>query len=162
MRHQGTNANGEPYGGFYVEHKRVQLDATKDGKTRQEFADECDINTLMARYEKSGIVSHVNRATPQYFDASDIPDLAQALAIVAHAEDAFMSLPAKVRKEFDNDPVQFVKYAEDPANVDQMREWGLAAPAPVPDAPMRVEVVNAAPAVENAPAASVSPANGQG
>lgn len=148
MKHQGTNANGEPYGGFYVQHERLQLDASKDGKTRQEFAEECDINVLMARYEATGVLTHYSKATPQYFDATDVPDLQRALAIVAHAEDAFMTLPAKVRKEFDNDPVQFVAFAENPDNLAKMREWGLAAPEKVPEPPMRVEVINPAPAPE--------------
>lgn len=148
---QGFNGNGEMYSGPYVPRERVGLDASSDGITRQEFAAECDINVLMARYEATGVLNHYARSEPMYFDASDVPDLAQALAIVAHAEDAFMTLPAKTRAEFDNDPVRFVKFAQDEANVEKMREWGLAAPAKVPDAPMRVEVVNPTPPPAAAP-----------
>lgn len=143
MRRQGVNSNGEPYGGPFVEHEPVQLDASFDGITRQEFADECDINTLMARYEKTGIISHVRQQEGQYFDASDVPDLATALAIAQEAEAAFMRLPAAARREFDNDAIKFVDFAGDPANLPRMREWGLAPPEKVPDPPMRVEVVNA-------------------
>lgn len=142
MRRQGVNSNGEPYGGPYVEHEPVELDASFDGLTRQEFAEECDINTLMARYEKTGIVSHVRTQEPAYFDASDVPDLATALAIAHDAEVAFMTLPAATRREFDNDPIAFVQFAGDPANLPRMREWGLAPPEKVPDPPMRVEVVS--------------------
>lgn len=145
MRTQGCNANGVLYGGPFDEHERVQLDASFDGITRQEFADECDINTLMARYEKSGVINHIARSQGNYFDASDVPDLAAALAIVAHAEDAFMRLPAKSRAEFDNDAIRWTEFAGDPANIGKMREWGLAPPEAVPEPPMRVEVVNPAP-----------------
>lgn len=150
MRYQGTNAVGEVYGAPYDQHERVQLDASFDGRTRQEFADECDINILMARYEKSGVLTHYSRTEGAYFDASDVPDLANALAIVAHAEEAFMRLPAAARREFDNDAVKFVDYAQDPANLPRMREWGLAPPEEVPDPPMRVEVINPAPPAEAA------------
>lgn len=141
MRTQGCNADGVVYGGPYDEHERVQVDASSDGITRQEFADECDINTLMARYEKSGVINHIARSQGNYFDATDVPDLAAALAIVAHAEDAFMRLPAKARAEFDNDAVRWTDFAADPANLPRMREWGLAPPAPVEERPLRVQVV---------------------
>jgi phage internal scaffolding protein len=104
--------------------------------TRQEFADECDINVIMARYEKTGVISHVIERAPMYVDWTAQPSsLMDALAIMGDADAAFMSLPAKVRREFDNDPLQFVDYAADPANLDQMREWGLAPPAEPADAP---------------------------
>lgn len=142
-RRQGVNANGELYDGPYVQAADdFGLDCSKDGLTRQEFRDECDINILMARYENTGVISHVARGEPAYFDCSEVPDLQQALAIVAHATDAFMTLPAKARAEFDNDPVRFHDFAVDPQNLPRMREWGLAPPEKVPDAPMRVEVVN--------------------
>lgn len=130
--------------GFYVEHEPVDVFFDSEpSRTRQEFAEECDINTIMARYERTGVISHVDPRAPVYLDASESPrDLQHALEILATAETAFMSLPAGVRKEFDNDVHAFVAYAEDPGNLARMREWGLAPPEPVPNAPMRVEVVN--------------------
>lgn len=113
--------------------------------TRQEFQQECDINYLIDRYEKVGVISHMNPTPPQFLDVSEVPDLLEAQRILAAAGEAFMTLPAKVRREFDNDATQFVMFAQDPANVGQMREWGLAAPEKAPEPPMRVEVVNPAP-----------------
>ncbi|QCQ84809.1 internal scaffolding protein [Blackfly microvirus SF02] len=100
--------------------------------TRQEFLDECDINTIMAHYEANGVISHVNRAAPQYIDLTTMPpDYQTALGLLAEAETAFMTLPATVRREFNNDPQEFVAFASDPENLPQMRTWGLAPPAPV-------------------------------
>lgn len=111
--------------------------------TRQEFADECDINNLMAQFEKTGIIpSNVNKSEPRYLDVSDVPDLPAALSMLNEATTAFMSLPAKVRREFDNDPLQFIAFAENPDNLEKMREWNLAPPAPVEAPPQKVEVVN--------------------
>lgn len=113
--------------------------------TRQEFSEECDINTIMARYEETGVVSHINKREPMYIDFTMLPgDLAGMLAQLKLGEDAFMSLPASVRKEFDNNAINFVDFASDPENLDKMREWGLAPPEKQPDPPMRVEVVNPA------------------
>lgn len=112
--------------------------------TRQEFADECDINTIMARYEAGGAISHVNRAEPMYLDTTMYPDLRGAMDLFREAALSFNALPAAVRKEFDNDPQLFVDFASDPANIGRMREWGLAPPEPTPEPPVRVELVNPA------------------
>lgn len=121
---------------------RGDLDYFEPSLTRQEFAEECDINTIMARYEASGAISHVNRAEPMYLDTTGYPDLQGAMDQFREASAAFNALPAIVRREFDNDPQKFVDFASDPENVERLRGWGLAAPEKVPDAPMRVEVVN--------------------
>lgn len=121
--------------------ERADMNFFPPSLTRQEFAEECDINTLMERYEKSGVISHVNRAQPVYMDLTVMPDLREALDIMRDATIAFNSLPARTRFEFDNDPQKFVDYAQNPDNIGKMREWGLAPPAALPDAPIEVRVV---------------------
>lgn len=115
--------------------------------TRQEFQDECDINTIMEKYEKTGILPSNTRGPPQYVDLSGMPsDYMTALNMLNDAEKAFMSLPATVRREFENSPHEFVKFASDPENLTQMQDWGLApkpeaappgppTPAPAPKGP---------------------------
>ena len=132
---------------------RGDFDYFEPSLTRQEFAEECDINTIMARYEASGVISHVNRATPMYLDTTDYPDLQGAMDQFREASLAFNALPASVRREFDNDPQLFVDFASDKANLPRMREWGLAPPEKAPDAPIRVEVMNSP-----EPAGSIAPA----
>lgn len=101
--------------------------------TRQEFAAECDINTIMAQYEKhlADPMMSLRAAEARYVDFTEMPhDLMGAMDVLNKGTEAFMSLPASVRREFDNDPVQFVDFASNPANLDVMREWGLAPAAP--------------------------------
>lgn len=103
--------------------------------TRQEFAEECDINSLMSRYDAHviGGPGNLRPKEPIYFDFADAPQtLMEYMQFQKDAEAQFMLLPAVVRKEFDNDPIEFVAYASDPGNIDQMRSWGLAAPKPEP------------------------------
>ena len=38
----------------------------------------------------------------------------------------FLDLPAKVRDRFKNDPGQFLEFATDPSNVDELVKMGLA------------------------------------
>jgi hypothetical protein len=105
--------------------------------TRQEFADDCDINVLMRRFENQDIGAVMRRAAePFYADFSAIPsDLMGTLQFMEEATQAFMTLPASVRRDFENNPHAFVQYAVDPANVEQMRAWGLAKPAQVVSQP---------------------------
>jgi len=152
MRKQGCNANGEVMSSAYVEHAPVVFSDDTPSMTRQEFAKECDINVLMAHYEKNAIMPPTNGREPAYFDASSVPDFREALDIAREAQEAFLRVPAATRKELDNDVHKFVEYAQDPENLPQMRKWGLAEPEKVPDGPMKVEVVNPLPSSSAPPA----------
>lgn len=142
MQRQGFNSVGEELSGVRVAHPPVRYADNTPSMTRQEFAAECDINVLMAHYEKNAIMPPVNGKEPSYFDASAVPDFREALDIAREAGDAFMRIPAAARKELDNDVYKFVEYCKDPENTEQLRKWGLVDPVPVEAPPMRVEVVN--------------------
>lgn len=99
--------------------------------TRQEFAEECDINSLMSRYDAHVIGGPGNMApaNPMYVDFTHMPgNLLDYMEFMKTAEQSFMSLPAVVRREFDNSAPAFVDFASDPENLEQMRTWGLAPP----------------------------------
>ena len=161
-RAQGLNSVGEEMSSAYVIHDPEDYGFDTEGPslTRQEFAEECDVNALMARYEKTGmqIPSHMSRE-PQYLDLSDVPDLHTAMNVMREAEAAFMQLPGHIRLEFSNDAVKFVEFAEDKDNLEQLREWGLAKPAEPTPAPQRVEVVNPSVGGEASPGAGQAPAS---
>lgn len=111
--------------------------------TRQEFMEECDINSIMKKYDAYLSDPMRSMREPMYLDMTAVPDnLMSAMELLNAARDAFYRLPAQVRKEFDNDPVAFADFAADPANVKEMREWGLAAPEKAPEPPIRVQVEN--------------------
>lgn len=118
--------------------------------TRQEFAEECDINTIMKRYEGRDIGAIMRSdIEPMYVDFTSVPnDLMGYMEKMREAELAFMTLPASVRREFDNNALAFVDYASDPESLDQMRTWGLAPPAKPQEAapPKAAEGAPAAPA----------------
>nr|AVQ10261.1 portal protein [Gokushovirinae environmental samples] len=145
---------GEIYSARYPGRLEVLANIEGPSMTREEFAEECDINAIMARYEKNGgqWPPLPNGQEPQYVDFVGMPDLQNALHGMIEAENAFMRLPALVRREFDNDPVRFVEYAQNRDNLGKLREWGLAEPEKAPEPPMRVEVVSPPIAPANAPA----------
>lgn len=142
-------AKHDVYSAFNPAAISVVADIHGASMTRQEFADECDINQIMARYEKDGIWPPVaNDYVPVYVDFAAQPtDLMSAMQQMSDAEAAFMRLPAIVRKEFDNDAVRFVEYAANGDNLEQLRRWGLAEPEKAPDKPLQVEVVNPSPPI---------------
>lgn len=125
-----------PLYGNYVPHAPVDLVCLDPSLTDQSQADDADINTIMRRYEKTGTLPDYGQS-PMYGDFADLPDFMEAQEILRRGTEAFAALPSRVRAEFENDPARFVAYASDPANVDQMRSWGLAKPlddpAPSPD-----------------------------
>jgi phage internal scaffolding protein len=157
MRYHGTNSDGEPLSSSYVEkdgaNPSFNLDCSNlPSATRQEFAEESDINNLMARYEATGLLpTNLNTNTPRYLDVSDVPDMRTALDSLANATAAFMALPASVRREFDNDAVKFVDFVQDPENRPQLKTWGLLEPEPPVAAPLKVEVTNPPPPKSDAP-----------
>lgn len=126
--------------------------------TRQEFAEECDINSLMARYEGHviGGPGNMSPPVPTFVDWGHMPQtLLEYMTFMSEAEAGFMSLPAVVRKEFDNDAKMFVEFASDPENLPQMRTWGLAPPAKVPEG-------GPAPSPQPEPAPAPEPPKGSG
>jgi phage internal scaffolding protein len=105
------------------------------GRTEQCHKKDCDIDVILRKYDKTGLVTHVNRATAEYGDYTEINEYQEALNMVIRAQDAFDELPSKVRKKFNHDPGAFFEYATDPSNYDGMVELGLANPKPV-EAPL--------------------------
>lgn len=113
----------------YVEHDRVAIGFEGDeGCTKQEFKDDCDINLVLRRFYKTGVLTHARQHGGQYGDFTKAVDYHTALNMVHEAEDMFMSLPASLRAEFDNDPGLFLDFATDEENTEALREFGLLPP----------------------------------
>ncbi len=130
----------------YKIYSRVQLDQhTPDpitgeiqvSMTKQSFAQESEINNIMAKYEKTGVIDHVKN-NAFYADMPAGLEYQMALQMTIDAEVAFNSLPANVRREFDNDPFKFLEFVEDPDNVERMAELGLITP-PEPEIPPKAD-----------------------
>lgn len=97
------------------------------GRTQQSFKDDVDINLIMRRFERTGMIDHLNEYKGQYGDFLDVPQsFHEAMDQVIAAEGMFMTIPAKVRARFHNDPGEFLAFVSDPANADEMYELGLA------------------------------------
>lgn len=105
---------------------------------QQQFKDECDINNILRRYEDTGSWTgdlRIPTRQPLSGDFTDIPDLMTAQAMLIEGREAFDALPARLRKRFDNNPIDLLQFLSDPANRDECIELGLLAPdeEPVPE-----------------------------
>lgn len=102
------------------------LSCPEESLTRQEFKQECDINTIIDQF---GIGENPIEQQ-KWIENIDIVDATSdyqtALNQLIEAQDQFMSLPARVRSRFDNDPAKFVDFVSDSSNVDEMVSLGLA------------------------------------
>lgn len=111
---------------------------TKQTMAKQAFKDESDINTIMKRYERTGLLEHTRNSSPQYGDFSNVVDYQTAINQIMDAQRAFSELSAQVRRRFGNDPAEFLAFMDDPANADEARALGLLEalpPEPLPSEP---------------------------
>ena len=93
-------------------------------RTKQSFKEECDINTILKRFNITGQVP-VGPLQPQYGDFSGVIDYQTALNAVIAAQDSFNALPATLRNRFANDPAAFVDFCSDESNRQEMIRLGL-------------------------------------
>lgn len=106
------------------------LKCLDDSLTQQQFKEEADINTIVDRFMKSGVLpTPVNM--PQYMDAEGIFDFQTAMNYVRQADLNFMRMDAKIRARFNNSPQEFLEFFADPANFDEAIRLGLAVPQAV-------------------------------
>lgn len=118
-------------------NRTTAITFTGEGRTKQSFADDSDINNIMARYLKTGLIEAVNKHEPQYGDTTGINFQACMDTVVA-AKAMFADMPAKIRNRFDNDPGKFLDFVNNPENIDEGVKLGLLtprAPAVVSEAP---------------------------
>jgi phage internal scaffolding protein len=109
--------------------RRVTLD-TGPGLTEQCHKDKCDVNNILAKYQRTGVLEHANQHQGKYDNFIAVTDYHDSLNKILEAEQMFSSLPSSLRKEFNNNPADFLSFVSDDANADRMRELGL-----LPDRP---------------------------
>lgn len=137
----------------------LMCDPAED-RTQQSFKDECNINFLMKRYEKTGVLPVGRQTRPQYVDATVI-NFQSAMERVAEVRGVFSLLDAKTRKRFENDPEQMLEFLADPSNLEEARRLGLVAPEEAPK-PVSEPVSRISPAPVSAPAPAPAAAGAAG
>ncbi len=127
-----------------------------DGRTKQCYKDECDIQKIMDRFARTQTISHLAKHEGVYADFSDF-DFHEQTMKLTRGREIFDELPAELRTEFQQSPAKFFAYVNDPVNVDKLREKlpGLAKPgrqlpitSPLEDDPQAAGGADREPVVE--------------
>lgn len=125
------------------EYKRVSITFDQaDDRTQQQFADDSDVNIIVARATRGTGLPQPSGLGPtrlaQYGDFTEIGDLGEVYRRWDEAQELFYSLPATVRDMGGNDIQTFQQRLEDPgfrqAVEARLNPRASAAPAP-PQAP---------------------------
>lgn len=124
----------------YIHHRfspksRLQVTFPTSGRTVQSFKSECDINTIMARYQSTGELPNINQLPPQYLDVTNV-DFQEHQNFIAGAFSMFNELPSAIRARFDNKPGEFLEFCSHEKNRPELAEMGLLRPIADPVIPM--------------------------
>jgi len=114
----------------YQARERKGFETVGDSLTQQHMKDETDIRKIIDKYDRTGLITNVQRGIAQYGDYSEINEYREALDLVNNANASFAELPSEVRQKFGNDAGAFFEFATDPSNLEEMQKMGLA---PIPE-----------------------------
>lgn len=112
---------------IYSYKPKAGLTFRQPSMTHQEFQDECDINRIMDRYMRTGVLSDPMsmRKPMTYGDFSDLGDYQSNMNKVVEAREVFDRLPAKVRERFGNSPAALLSFVMDENNRDEAISLGI-------------------------------------
>lgn len=97
---------------------------TMPSLTRQEDKDRGDINKIMRKYEKIGVLPTMNREA-FFADVTKVTSYQEAYEIVRNGDEFFEQLPAEFRARFQNDAAAFLDFTSNPQNRSELIELGL-------------------------------------
>lgn len=109
-------------------------DTGTDSKTQQQFKDEVDINTIVERFGVTGeMPPPIN--FPQVQEFEETFDFQTSMNVIRQAQESFMTLPAKARARFDNNPQKFMEFMNEEDNAAEAVKLGLAIKREKPEEP---------------------------
>lgn len=108
-----------------VDNAIIVFDREKEPSlTVQSDADKCNINKIMAHFEKTGSIDHLATVPVRYGDVSEVQDFHSMMNYVTGVQSEFNMLPADVRARFNNDAGAMLDFLLDPKNQDEAIRLG--------------------------------------
>jgi hypothetical protein len=105
-----------------------------DNRSRSDMAESTKINNILNRYNNAGVDFFANKYVNIDLDSDVLNiDLCQDLHSVNNRlielQSSFINnIPAKIRREFNNDPIEMIKFLQNEKNHDQAVQMGLLKP----------------------------------
>lgn len=121
---------------------RVSTENKLPSLTDTQFAEDSDINNIVAKYAQLGQQIPPPQTVAKYTDLTQIPDLATAMNIVTESQNLFDALPAEARYRFHNNPEEMLEFLKDPENDKEAIKLGLKnkpKPQPIPQTPTHAQ-----------------------
>lgn len=120
----------------YGSHKRESLsfdqaDYESTGRsavsmTQQQFKDDCDLKSIIERYQLTGLVDcEVHEM--HYGDFANVKDFNEAQEMLARVGELFDGLPARTRAYFKNSPSEFLAFVNNNDNARLAKDLGLSS-----------------------------------
>lgn len=107
--------------------RRVQMYCEGTSRTEKAHQKRVNINTIMKKATRTGMLP--GRSVAGYCgDFTGAVDFHTAQNQIIEANNAFMSLPSHIRKEFKNDPGQLIEFLSDNNNRKKAIELGIIPP----------------------------------
>ena len=119
------NSEQQPRFKTSFERNRVITDySSQPSLAKSEFKDECDINNVVKRALRTGVLPGVDREA-LYGDFSQVANYATAQIKIAEAKSEFEQLPSGIKEKFDNDVTNLLDFVDDPENEAEAIQLGL-------------------------------------
>lgn len=112
----------------YEKRERVQVDFDEPSLTKQQFKSDCDVNLILKKYGRGGVVPRFDDLKPQYGDFVSVDDYHTALDRIIDSRASFDRLPAPLRARFKNDPALLLDFVSDERNYDEAVSLGICSP----------------------------------
>lgn len=120
--------------GFQNRPPRRRSVQSPENRTQQHMRNECNINSIMERYQKTGILTDPLRTTNRkpMFDGvhnqnATYHDMCNDVLTI---QENFSRIPARIRKRFGNDPDEMMAFLSDEKNRPEAEAMGLIDPLP--------------------------------
>lgn len=112
---------------FHQRPGRYDKDGNPIYTTEQNVKAQCDVNNIIKRYDRSGVLTHITNIEAKFGDMTGA-DFQAMQNQVATARSMFSSLPAEIRNRFDNEPSKLLEFMEHEENRDEAIKMGLINP----------------------------------
>lgn len=96
--------------------------------TEQSHKKECDVNEILKKYDKTGLITHVAKFEGKFGDITGI-EFKEMNDIISGAKSMFETLPVEIRTYFKNDPENLLEFMEHEENREKAIELGLISKA---------------------------------
>lgn len=123
---------------------RTQTVPVGESMTKQEFAQDTDVNFIVRKFQTTGVLTHTSKAKPIYADVSTQSSLHAAMNEMRMAEEGFAALPSEIRDAARNDPAVLLEMLATEDGQAVLVEAGMELQLGLPDseeAPVEPEPV---------------------